>query len=1386
MLIELGSFDIIIGMDWLANHHAVIVYDEKIIRIPYEDKVLIVHVPGAAPVAQAPYRLAPSELQELSTQLQELSDKGFIRPSSSPWETPVLFLQGSRVYSKIDLRSGYHQLRVWEEDNPKTAFRTCYDHYKFQEMSFGLTNAPANKKEHEEHLKLILRLLKKEELYAKFSKCLAGYYGRFIEGFSKIAKPMTKLTQKSTKFDWSEKAEVAFQLLMQKLCSALILALPEGSEKSVVYYDASHKGLGAVLMQKEKVIAYASRQLKIHEKNYTTYVLEHWRCGDSLLKNVETLFLYEHEVGDVFTDHQSLQPILDQKEVDHDDNDRLVGYIKEFDMLAKARKEENYGTKDLCGMIKKLKPHADGTLSLSVRMRFEMSQLTGQESFTETTEKISNQKSIQAARGKLNPVILDLFICTCKVGTVAYRLELPEQLSRVHSTFYVYNLKKYLSDEPLAIPLDEIQIDDKLNFIEEPVEIMDLVVKRLKQSRIPIVKEHYSWKHAFIDPEAEAILMLSSGIGDDIYSTVNACTTAKEMWIAIERLQQGESLNKQDVKTNLFWEFDKFTSRDGESIESYYSRFYKIMNEMIKNELEVATMQVNVQFLQQLQPKWSRFMIVIKQTSDLDTISYHKLFDILKQYHNEVNDIRTEKIARNANPLALVVQLSGIQCFNCKGFGHIAKECRKPKQGKDYEYHKEKMMLCKQDEKGVPLSAEQDEWLHDTEEESDEQKLEAHYMYMAKIQEVLTADSGSTYDVEPLEQVQSNDDYNVVSTERHHSEQRESINDVYLVETINNNVIPNPSDMCVNEDAPEFPEFFEINELKAQLQDKNIVISELKKLIENLKGKSVDTKFEKPLVIRQPNAFRFQKPSVLDRTNNSIHHQLWMHKAHDGKPQVAMKSTCFVRDLQGNNLLTGTRGFDLYTISLQETSSPTAICKAKRSTFKKKTIPSSKGWLHLLHMDLCGPMRVESYNEKKYIMVIIDNYSQYTWTHFMRTKDETPYVVKDFLKMIQQNLQAYVITVHTYKGTKSLNKTLQTYFKEEGIEHQTSISRTPEQNGVVERRNRTLVEAARTMLSASKLPLFFWAKSIVTACYTQNRSLIIPRHEKTPYYIINDRKSTLKHLHIFGCTCYLVRDGENLNKMKEKGDPFIFVGYSTTSKGYRFYNKRTRLIVESININFDDFKEVMASVHNSPGLALQRQLASDYDNSDPVLQLQNVSPLQGITDPSLQDLDYLFSPILNVWELVDKPFGKTMINLKWLWKNKKDEENTIIRHKARLVAKGYRPKKKEEVHVSQPDEFVDPDHPEKVYRLRKVLYGLKQDPRAWYDEISTFLISKGFTKGLQIHQSPRGIFINKSKYALEILKKHGMDKYDSIGTPMATKPKLDEEFSGILIDQTRY
>ncbi|GJU02588.1 reverse transcriptase domain-containing protein [Tanacetum coccineum] len=1024
MPVEMGTYDVIIGMDWLTKYQAVIDCAMKIVRIPFGSEILIFHgdgsrnkrgtrlniisctkaqkyvlqgchvflahitiketgdkskkkqlqdvpivksfpevfpedlpglpptrqvefhidlVPGAAPVARAPYRLAPSEMKELADQLQELSDKGFIRPSSSPWGAPVLFvkkkdgslrmcidyrelnkltvknryplpriddlfdqLQGSSVYSKIDLRSGYHQLRVREEDISKTAFRTRYGHYEFQVMPFGLTNAPAvfmdlmnrvckpyldkfvivfiddiliyskSKQEHEEHLKIILELLKKEELYAKFSKCefwipkvqflghvidnkgihvdpakiesvkdwaspktpteirqflgLAGYYRRFIEGFSKIAKPMTKLTQKKVKFEWGDKQEAAFQLLKQKLCSAPILALPEGSEDFIVYCDASIKGLGAVLMQREKVISYASRQLKIHEKNYTTHDLELGAVVFAL--KIWRHYLYGTKCT-VFTDHKSLQHILDQKELNMRQR-RWLELLSDYDCdiryhpgkanvvadalsrkerepplrvralvmtisldlpkqilnaQTEARKPENIKSEDVGGMLienakfpeairtEKLEPRTDGTLCLNGRSwlpcygdlrtvimheshkskysihpgsekmyqdvkklywwpnmkadiatyvskcltcakvkaehqrqsgllvqpeipqwkwdnitmdfvtklpkssqgydtiwvivdrltksaifipmketdpleklarmylkevvtrhgipvsiicdrdpRFasnfwrslqkalgtslDMStayhpqtdgqsertiqtledmlracvidfgngwvkhlplvefsynnsyhasikaapfealygrkcrspvcwaevgevQLTGPEIVQETTEKIIQVKQrMQAARdrqksyadlkrkpmefevgdkvmlkvspwkgvvrfgkrGKLNPRFVGPFKVIKRVGDVAYKLELPEELSRVHNTFHVSNLKKCHADEPLAVPLDGLHFDDKLQFVEEPIEITDREVKRLKRSRIPLVKVRWNSK----------------------------------------------------------------------------------------------------------------------------------------------------------------------------------------------------------------------------------------------------------------------------------------------------------------------------------------------------------------------------------------------------------------------------------------------------------------------------------------------------------------------------------------------------------------------------------------------------------------------------------------------------------------------------------------------------------------------------------------------------------------------------------------------------------------------------------------------------------------------------------------------------------------------------
>ncbi|GKC65260.1 retrovirus-related pol polyprotein from transposon TNT 1-94 [Tanacetum coccineum] len=342
------------------------------------------------------------------------------------------------------------------------------------------------------------------------------------------------------------------------------------------------------------------------------------------------------------------------------------------------------------------------------------------------------------------------------------------------------------------------------------------------------------------------------------------------------------------------------------------------------------------------------------------------------------------------------------------------------------------------------------------------------------------------------------------------------------------------------------------------------------------------------------------------------------------------RNTCFVRNLEGVDLLKGNRTTNLYTINLYEMASTSLIflmahatstkswlwnqrlshlnfdtindlakndlvtgllkfkyhkehlcpsCekgKSKRASHLPKPVPNSKQRLHLLHMDLCGPMRIESINGKRYVLVIVDDYSHYTWVDFLRSKDEAPEVIKTFLKRITVLLQSPVIIIRTVNGTEFKNQILKEYFDGVGISHQASSVRTPQQNGVVERRNRTLVEAARTMLIFPRAPLFLWA---------QNRSIIHRRFNKTPYELINGRKPDISFLHVFGALCYPKNDREDIMKLGAKGDIGIFIGYSADSCAYRFYNRRTKKIMEIINVTFGELS-VMAFEQSSskPGL----------------------------------------------------------------------------------------------------------------------------------------------------------------------------------------------------------
>ncbi|GJR94317.1 putative reverse transcriptase domain-containing protein [Tanacetum coccineum] len=337
-----GSFDVIVGMDWLSEHKAEIVCHEKVVRIPLENEDLsglppqrqvefrIDLVPGAIPVAKSPYRLAPSEMQELSAQLQELQDKGFIRPSHSTWGAHVLFVKKKdgalcmcidyRELNKLTIKNRYHFPRI------DGLFDQLQGARYFSKAGVGIAEVGRANGIHFDPSKI--KAVKNWKAPTTPSEIrsflgLAGYYRRFIANFSKIAKPLTSMTRKNKKYEWGVEQEETFQTLKDNLCIAPILSLPYGVEDFVVYCDASNQGLGCVLMQRGKVIAYASGQLKIYEKNYTTHDLE-------LGAVVFALKTWRHYLygtkSIIYTDHKSLQHILDQKEL----NMRQRRWIKLF------------------------------------------------------------------------------------------------------------------------------------------------------------------------------------------------------------------------------------------------------------------------------------------------------------------------------------------------------------------------------------------------------------------------------------------------------------------------------------------------------------------------------------------------------------------------------------------------------------------------------------------------------------------------------------------------------------------------------------------------------------------------------------------------------------------------------------------------------------------------------------------------------------------------------------------------------------------------------------------------------------------------------------------------------------------------------------------------
>ncbi|GKC97054.1 putative ribonuclease H-like domain-containing protein, partial [Tanacetum coccineum] len=310
--------------------------------------------------------------------------------------------------------------------------------------------------------------------------------------------------------------------------------------------------------------------------------------------------------------------------------------------------------------------------------------------------------------------------------------------------------------------------------------------------------------------------------------------------------------------------------------------------------------------------------------------------------------------------------------------------------------------------------------------------------------------------------------------------------------------------------------------------------------------------------------------------------------------------------------------------------------KSKKKPYKPKSEDTNQEKLYLLHMDLCGPMRVASVNGKRYILVIFDDYSQFTWVKCLRSKYEAPNFIIKFLKMIKVWLKVPVRRIRTDNGTEFVNQTLREYYKKVGISYETSVAHSPRKNGAVERRNRMLIEAARTMLIYANALLFLWAEAVATACYTQNRSIIRLRYGKTPYDLLHDKLPDLSFFYVFGALCYPTNDSKNFGKLQPKVDIGIFIGYAPTKKAFRIYNRRTRRIIETIHVDFDELT-AMASEHSILELALHEMNPATISSG----LVPNPPPSTLFVPPSRTDWDILFQPLfdelLNPPSSVDRP-----------------------------------------------------------------------------------------------------------------------------------------------------
>ncbi|KAJ9566644.1 hypothetical protein OSB04_002610 [Centaurea solstitialis] len=1461
--IKIGSFDIIVGMDWMSNHRATICCAEKIVMLALPDGSVVEEciafmahvidkkakkkqiqdipvvrefpevfpeelpglppqrqvefhidlVPGAGPIARSPYRLAPSEMQELSNQLQELLDKGFIRPSSSPWGAPVLFvkkkdgsfrmcidyrklnkitiknhyplpriddlfdqLQGANYFSKIDLRSGYHQMRVREEDIAKTAFRTRYGHYEFLVMPFGLTNAPAvfmdlmnrSKEDHEQHLRLILDLLKAEKLYAKFSKCefwirevhflghvvnkegihvdpakieairkweapktpteirqflsLAGYYRRFIANFSKIAQPLTTLTQKDKKFIWGEKQEEAFQLLKHKLCNAPILALPEGTDNFVVYCDVSRQGLGCVLMQNEKVIAYASRQLKVHEKNYTTHDLELGAVVFAL--KIWRHYLYGTKCT-IFTDHKSLQHILDQKMLNMRQR-RWVELLSDYDCEIKYHPWKANVVADALSRKERVKPTRTRAMGVLVQTSLKSQILEAQREAL----KADNIK-----KETLHQMEKEFEEKTDGVRYFKGRVWIPKVdqlrtmiMDEAHQSKYSIHpgsdkMYKGLKEHYWWPGMKK----DIATYVSKCLTCARIKAEQQKPSGLLQQPEIPEWKWEQISMDFVTKLPKTKKGHDSIWVIVDRLTKSAHFLpiresFSIDKLAQlyvDEIVMRHGVPISIISDRDsRFTSRFWQSLQAalgtsvdlstaYHpqidgqtERTIQTLEDMLRacvlefggswdDHLPLVEFSYNNSYHASIQCAPYEALYGRKCRSPLNwlEVGESRLIrpDIVQETTDKIKMVQEKlKAARDRQKsyadnrqkplefqvgdrvLLKVSPWKGLIRFGKKGklsprfvgpfvilerIGPVAYRLDLPPELSFIHdtFHVSNLKKCLSEETVVlPLEEIQiDEQLRTTEEPIEILDREIKQLRRSKIPIVKVRWNSRhgpefTWDREAFmknkyphlftkdpcgpanQKLKKHKGPSKSKTYRncYHCGQNDHIASKYphatkaekaakvkkdpkanksakgnkplLAETI---TIPDPvktetsvktQDVASTPTAPIVSEATEYSVIyekgiwyldsgcsKHMTGNKHMLID-----FKEEAGPSVKFGGERRGITRgyctlTNGKTTFRRVSYVEGlSHNLLSISQLCYKDH--KVSFSKKS-CQVKNKHKKVIFRGQRSHDVYVINMD--TSTENVCFMSRASseinwlwHKRLSHLNSKTINQLSISDLVKGLPENDFAkesicaacEKGSRLELLSNPSKYTWVFFLRAKSETPQLIISFTLRMEKYNQITVRSIRSDHGTKFKNSVLDEFL----------------QNGVAERRNRTLIEAARSMLIEAHLPIRFLAEAVNNAYYTQNRSLIVKRFKKTAYELIRGRKPNIEYFHIFGCNCYIKNDRDALGKFDAKADDGFLVGYSTISKAYRVFNKRRQTIEETIHVKFDEFNPFSSSPSN--------------------------------------------------------------------------------------------------------------------------------------------------------------------------------------------------------------